>query len=320
VKAIAIDRYGGADTVSAAVVVSPLAAPGEVRIAVRAASVNPADWKLREGWLSGAFTPVFPYVLGFDGAGVVLASSGPLSAGDRVVFKTAVGRGGPGAFAEEVVVPTHLAISIPDTLSFEVAASLATAGIPAWEAVFEQGRVAAGQRVFVSGGAGGTGSFAVQLATMAGAEVAASGGPSNQAYLASLGAVPIDYRAGDVGTALAKLFPEGVDVVIDTVGQGTLPDPLRMIADGGRLVSVTTLVPGETRPEAERGIALLTATSNRDREAGQLRALVDALARERLAPPAIETLPIARAAEAIERVRGGHVRGKIVLTTGPGDW
>jgi len=125
-RAVVIDRFGGVDAVRLAHdIAAPLPGPGEVRIAVRFAALNPADWKLREGWLQSAFAPRFPYVLGFDAAGIVVAQGEGVRApaiGDRVVAKTVVGRGGAGGLAEYVTVPGHLACPLPDAVPFAHAA------------------------------------------------------------------------------------------------------------------------------------------------------------------------------------------------------
>jgi NADPH2:quinone reductase len=327
-KAVAISRYGGPSTVRVVDLPSPGLAPGEVRIFVRAAGLNPADWKLADGWLRDGFEPTFPYALGFDAAGVIAECGDGVEAlqvGDRVVAKTAVGRGGAGACAQETVVPAHLVCPLPDTIDFVEAAALPTAGITAWEALFDAGCLTAGQSLLVNGGAGGTGSFLIQLARMAAARVIATASPVNHAYVQSLGAaLAIDYRRDDLAAAVTAWCPGGVDLLIDTVGRGRLACPLECIRDGGVFITIGTLVRDEPRPSAEiarqRGIRMATATSSRSREAGQLRALVEALADRRIVPPAIETLPAHRAAEALERLRQGHVRGKLILTLGESDW
>lgn len=323
-RAVVIDRFGGADAVRLAEdIATPSPGAGEVLIAVRLAALNPADWKLREGWLQAAFLPDFPYVLGFDAAGTVIAHGAGVGApaiGARVVAKTAVGRGGAGSFADYVTVPTHLACPLPADVSFEQAATLPTAGITAWEALFDTGRLAAGQSVLVNGGGGGTGSFAIQLARDAGARVGATGSPANHDYLRVLGAeLALDYGREDLTEAVTDHFPGGVDLLIDTVGQGALARPLDAIRDGGAFVTIGTLVTDEPRPARVRGIWIETATSRRDREAGQLSALVTMLSSGRIVPPAIEIIQPARAAEAIERLREGHVRGKILLRFGDED-
>ncbi|OCC24389.1 hypothetical protein MB02_07350 [Croceicoccus estronivorus] len=320
-RALAITGFNGMESVHIVDMGIPALNEGEVRIRVHAAGLNPADWKLAEGWLSPVFTPIFPYALGFDAAGVVEAVGAGVSgivSGDRVVAKTAVGRGGAGGCAELVTVPGHLVSPLPDGLGFIEAAALPTAGITAWEALFCAGALAPGQSVLVNGGAGGTGSFAVSLGVMAGARVAATARVGNHGYLADLGAaLPLDYRWANWKRALWTMFPDGVDVVLDTVGQGVLTDPLDLVRDGGAFVTIGTLVPDEPRPTAaeaaRRGIRMVTAMSNREREADQLHALVARLAEGDLRLPAIETLPVREAANALARLREGHVRGKLVV-------
>ncbi len=327
-RAIALIGYGGEDAVRVMDVARPALGPGEVRVRLTAAAVNPADWKLREGWLRPVFEPPLPYVLGFDGAGVVIEVGDgvtDLAPGQRVAVKTAVGRGGRGAMAEETVVQANLAAPLPDAVDDLAAAASPTAGITAWEALFQAGRLRAGQTVLVNGASGGVGGFVVPLARAAGARVAATAGPDNLQYVTTLGAeLAIDYRQGDIARALRSRFPNGVDLVIDTVGQGALADPLDLISDGGALVTINTLIASEARPDpaaaARRGVRIVTATSSRAREGAQLRTLIAALAEGRLPRPWIETLPAREAARAIERVKQGHVRGKLALSLGPGDW
>jgi NADPH:quinone reductase-like Zn-dependent oxidoreductase len=320
-KAAVIDDYRGAEAVRIAELAAPLTAADQIGIAVHAAGLNPADWKLTEGWLKGAFTPPFPYALGFDAAGVVVEVGADVTdhrIGDRVVAKTAVGRGGAGGCAGRVSVPAHLACSLPLSIGFIEAAALPTAGITAWEALFEVGALQAGQTVLVNGGAGGTGSVAIQLARMAGARVAATARPANHEYLRALGAeCAVDYR-GDIVAAVTAHFRRRVDLLLDTVGQGALAQPLDAVRDGGALVIIGTLVVDEPRPSVEdarrRNIRVATAMSNREREGGQLRTLIGAMGDGRIKPPAIEALPLARASEALMRLKQGHVRGKLVLT------
>jgi NADPH:quinone reductase-like Zn-dependent oxidoreductase len=319
-KAAVIDGYGGASALRIADLAPPVPGPGEIGIAVHAAGLNPADWKLAEGWLAPLFTPPFPYVLGFDAAGIVFALGDGVTdhrIGDRVVAKTAVGRGGAGGCAGHATVAAHLACRLPDTLGFAEAAALPTAGITAWEALFEAGRLDKWQSVLVNGGAGGTGSFAIQLARKASARIAATASPGNHPYLLALGAdCAIDYR-DDVPAAVQSRFCGQVDLLLDTVGQGALDRPLDMIRDGGTLVVIGTLAANEPRPSAHealrRDIRVVTAMSSREREGPQLRALVAALDAGHIRPPEIETMPLADAARALTRVKEGHVCGKLVL-------
>ena len=323
-KAVAITGFGGADRVRITEMGAPLPGPGMVSIEARAAGLNPADWKLREGWLSDGFVPDFPFALGFDVAGIVI-ECGPgvanVSVGDRIVAKTAVGRGGAGGCAQLVTVPSHLAWRIDDHISLEQAAAIPTAGITAWEALFAVARIEPGQRVFINGGAGGTGSFAIAIARMAGARVAATARSENHPYLKHLGAeIAFDYRAPDLVDIVRAQYPEGFDLLLDTVGQGALRNPLALVRDGGAMVTIGTLVRDEPRPAPDRGIRIETAMSSREREAAQLAALVGAIGSGRLALPEIDVIPARNAAAAIERLKAGHVRGKLILSLLPGHW
>ena len=316
-KAVAITGFAAAgDAIEIVDMPAPEPAAGEVRIAVSAAGINPADWKLAEGWPSAGFTPHFPYALGFDAAGVIEGIDSDvkgLAIGMRVVAKTTVGRGGAGALAGFVTVPAHLVCPLPDALDLIDAAALPTAGITAWEALFDCGALKPGQSILINGGAGGTGSYAIGLARMAGARVFATASAGNLDYLGMLGAdLALDYRID-----WQARLPGPIDLLLDTVGQGVIADPLPLIRDGGALVTIGTLVQNEPRPPAgraaARAIRVLTAMSNRNRESGQLRALVTALAERRLQSPAIEVIAPHHVGDALRRLKAGHVRGKIVV-------
>ena len=322
-KAVALHGFDGSASVGIAGVPGIAPGPGEIGISVAAAGLNPADWKLAEGWLRDTYQPSFPYVLGFDAAGTIDAI-GPgvadFAIGDRVVAKTAVGRGGAGGCAERTVVAAHLASILPDAIDFITAAALPTAGITAWESTLVAGALRAGQSILINGGAGGTGSFAIGIARMTGARIAATAGAKNLAYLSELGCdLALDYRT-DWRPRLRERFPDGVDVLLDTVGQGVLDHPLDLIRDGGIFVTIGTLVRNEPRPPEQRGIRILTSMSNREREGEQLGALVNALASARLRPPAIETISPVDVPAALDRLKGGHVRGKLVVDIAGRRW
>lgn len=320
-RAMIIERFGGPEELRLAELPEPEPGAGEVLIRMAFAGVNPADWKIREGWLR-QFVPFrLPHVLGFDGAGVVAglgAGVAGLRIGARVVTASNQGKGAWGTYAEYAVSDADRVVPLPDTVDLEVAASLPTAGITSWEALFDVGGLRAGQRVLVNGGAGGMGSWCIQLAKMAGALAAATCSAANLDYVRSLGAdLAIDYRAQDVVAATRGWAPEGVDLVVDTVGQGTLLEAVELVKRGGIVAPIGTLIAGEPQPDAARaaarGVRIVPTMSSFERQGRQLRALVEALAAGRLRAPAIELLPLAQAAEAQRRVQAGHVRGKLVL-------
>ena len=320
-RAMVIDRFGGPEVLRLAEVPVPEPGPGEVLIRVSHAGVNPADWKCREGWLAPFFEYRFPFVLGFDLAGVVVQvgeGSTGFAPGDRVLAYSRQGQGEWGSYAEYVTASVDGVAHLPPELGEAEAAAIPTAAITAWEGLFEAGRLGAGQKVLVHGGAGGVGSYAIQLARHAGAEVAATCGPANQDYVRDLGAaLAVDYRDGDVGAKLAHWAPHGVDLILDAVGCGSLQRAPEMVKRGGIIASVATLVadeiPHDAELAAERGIHLVPTMSSYARSGTQLRQLVALFGKGELRSPPLSILPLSEAAEAHRRVQSGHVRGKIVL-------
>ena len=320
-QAMALDRFGGPEVLTLATIERPRAAPGQVIVQVAYAGVNPADWKAREGWLSRYFDYRFPFVVGFDAAGIV-AEVGDgvtgLMPGDRVVTASNQGKGERGSYAQYVASDRERVVKLPDHVGLRDAAALPTAGITAWEAVFDVGGTQAGSMVLVNGGAGGTGSYAIQLARMAGARVAATCGPANLDYVRGLGAeLAIDYREGGVREAVSAWAPEGVDLVVDTVGQGSLLDAVEMVRADGIIAPIATLIADEPMFDAaraaQRGVRIIPTIADFARQERQLNALVAALAAERIHKPEITVLPLGEAGEAHRRVAAGHVRGKILL-------
>ncbi|MES2497938.1 MAG: NADP-dependent oxidoreductase [Pseudomonadota bacterium] len=320
-EAMVLNRFGGPEVLERATIERPRAGPGQVVVQVAYAGVNPADWKAREGWLSRYFQYAFPFVVGFDAGGLV-AEIGEgvtgLAIGDRVVTASNQGKGERGSYAQYVLSDRERVVKLPDHVSLQAAASLPTAAITAWEAVFDVGETKAGQYILVNGGAGGTGGFAVQLAKMAGAKVAATCGPANLDYVRGLGAdLAIDYREGKVREAVAAWAPDGVDLVVDTVGQGSLLDSIEMVRPGGIVAPIGTLIADEPMPDAaraaERNVRIIPTIANFARQERQLNALVEALGAGKITAPEIAILPLADAGEAQRRVAAGHVRGKLLL-------
>lgn len=324
-KAMVLDEFGGPEVLHLAEIERPAATPGNVVVQVAYASVNPADWKSREGWLARYFAYEFPFVVGFDAAGIV-AEVGEgvegLAVGDRVVTPGNQGLGERGSYAEYVRAAAERVIRLPDHISLRDAATLPTAGMTAWEATMDVGQTRAGQSVVVNGGAGGTGSFAIQIAKMAGARVATTCSPHNFDYVAALGADhAVNYREGDVYAQLREWAPEGVDVVVDTVGQGSFVDVVDVMKRGGIVAPIGTLIPEEPAIDPARadaaGVIVVPTVSSFPNQPRQLQALVDALGAGTIRVPEYTVLPLAQAGEAHRMVQDGHVRGKIVLEVDP---
>ena len=320
-RAMVIDEFGGPEVLHQATIERPVAAPGNAVIQVAYAGVNPADWKAREGWLSAFFDYQFPFVLGFDAAGLV-AEVGDgvtdLAVGDRVVTASNQGLGQRGSYAEFVASDVDRVVKLPSQISFRDAAAIPTAAITAYEAVMDVGQAGAGKRVLVHGGAGGTGSFAIQLARIAGASVVTTCSPCNNEYVRSLGADEvIDYHNQDIVAATRAWAPDGVDLVVDTVGQGTLTDAIEAVRSGGIVAPIGTLIAGEPQHDPARaqelGVTVVPTIASHERQGRQLRALVELLGDGRLRVPEITTMPLGDVADAHRQVQAGHVRGKIVL-------
>ena len=324
-KAMVLDAFGGPEVLHMAEIERPGVSPGNVIVQVAYASVNPADWKGREGWLSLYFQYQFPFVVGFDAAGIV-AEVGEgvegLRVGDRVVTPGNQGLGERGSYAEYLRAAAERTIKLPDHVSFQQAATLPTAGMTAWEAALDNGKAGPGSMVVVNGGAGGCGSFAIQIAKMAGATVAATCSPRNFDYCRSLGADHvIDYTRGGVVDAIRAWAPGGVDLVVDTVGQGSLIDITPAMKRGGIVCPIGTLIADEPQIDAGEaaaaGVTVIPTISNFMHQPRQLAALVEALAAGKVAVPEMTVLPLSEAGEAQRRVQEGHVRGKILLEVDP---
>lgn len=320
-RAMAIEGFGGPDVLRAATLPLPEPGPGELLVRVACAGVNPADWKTREGWLSAFFQYRCPFVLGFDLAGTVVKAGEGTDAslvGRRVVAYSRQGAGEWGSYAEYAVIWAAAAVPLPEEVPLEEAAALPTAGITAWEGLFVSGGLRAGQKLLVHGGAGGVGRYAIQLARHAGAEVVATCSAANREDVLALGAaLALDYRDPRWTEALKAWAPQGVDLLLDAVGQGSLPQAVDLVRRGGVLAPVATLVAGEPQPDAQRaadrGVRVVPTMSDFSRSAGQLRELVSLSAAGVLQAPPLTLLPLSQAGEAQRRVRAGEVRGKLVL-------
>lgn len=302
-------------------VLAPQPAHGEVSIRMAYAGVNPADWKLREGWLNHFewFRPSFPFVLGYDGAGTIESVGNGVSGfrpGDRVLAKSDQSLGRWGTFAERLCVAADMVGLAPDRMQLEEAATLPVAGLTAWHGLFQHGGLASGDTVFVNAGAGGVGSLGVQFAAQAGARVLASCSPGNAAYLESLGAErTFDYAAPDMTAAVIKHAGE-IDLVLDGAGapNRTL---LAILKPGGTYVRIPSLGPhdaiGDDALARERGLKLVNGGIIRKEARGALEAMAALFSQGRLKAPEIEVRPIVEAEDALERNKAGKQRGKVVL-------
>ena len=308
-RAVGMDAYGGADVLHYQEMPRPEVGAGELLVRVRATTVNPFDTAMRAGYLAGWYQYTFPLVPGLDVAGVVEAVGAEVDGfapGDEVFARPDPARN--GANAEYAVVAAADAAPKPPSLSFAEAAALAHSGLSAWRALMDDDLLAPGQRVLIHGGAGGVGSLAIQLARLRGAHVIATSSARNLDFLRELGADEvIDYTA----TPFEQVAHD-VDVVLDTVGGGTLERSWAVLKPGGMLVSLVQ-PPGE-EAAAAHGVRQKFAMG-----LGPAGAVLDELsalvAEGRLRPIVDSVLPLSEAARAHSLVEGRHTRGRVVLVT-----
>jgi NADPH:quinone reductase-like Zn-dependent oxidoreductase len=300
------DEYGDPDVLHVVDVPAPTPGPGQVRIAVHAAGVNPIEWKIVAGFMRDKVPLALPAGLGSDVAGIV-DQIGP-GIDEFVVGDAVLGSAVTGSFAEYALAELASLVRKPDEISWEVAGSLSGAGGTAY-VVLNRLDVLAGETLLIHAAAGGVGTFAVQLAAARGVTVIGTASERNHDYLRSIGAIPVTYGEGLL-ERVRSVAPDGVDAVLDASGRGEIPLSIELTGNPER---VLTLVAFDA---AESGIQIHVGGAGSDR-GDALRELV-ALTEERRVTVAVsKTYPLAEAAQALRASREGHVNGKIVVLPKP---
>ena len=312
-RAIVFDAFGGQEKLRMAEVTRPSPAADEVLIEVHCASVNPVDWKIREGMLADLFPYEFPIVPGWDAAGGIAGAGKGVSAfhaGDKVFAYCRKPKVRHGTYAEYVTMSAEAVAPMPRNLDFAAASTIPLTGLTAWQSLFDAGKLSAGQKVLIHAGAGGVGSLAIQFAKTAGATVYTTARGQNHAYVKGLGAdAAIDYTREKFVESVRALAPEGIDLVLDTVGEHVQRESYKTLKRGGMLVSIINMPEsGEAERYGARASFVFVSP-----DGGQLRKIAALLEAGKVRPAEYEEMPLDRAAEAQERSRAGHVRGKIVL-------
>jgi NADPH:quinone reductase-like Zn-dependent oxidoreductase len=316
-RALRYDRYGGPEVLQVVDIAEPVPKAGEVKVRVHAASLNPVDWKIRAGHVR--FLPMFrspPRTLGCDFAGeIVGVGGGPIShyAGERV-FGALFPFGRDGTLAEYVVAGPGRLATIPDSVSYEQAAALPTAGGTAHQALADEARLVAGQRVLITGAAGGVGHFAVQIAKHIGAHVVAVCSAGNVEFVRGLGADEmIDYAREDF-TRRNDRF----DVVFDAACASSFSAARPVLTDGG--VYLNTGGHGAAVASTLLGACVARFTSRQRAVAVTLRSgtarwtQIAELADKGVLRAHVErAIALEEVAEAQRAMETGHGRGKIVV-------
>jgi NADPH:quinone reductase-like Zn-dependent oxidoreductase len=308
-KAIRIHGYGDARVLKYEDAPVPVIGENEVLIRVIAASVNPVDWKIREGYLQKMITYPMPLILGWDVSGIVEAvgaKANQFKVGDAVYSRPDIKRN--GTYAEYIAVKETEISPKPQTISHMEAASIPLVGITAWEALFTKAKLKAGEKVLIHAGAGGVGSLALQLAKAHGAHVITTASAKNTALLESLGADEvIDYRSQNFAASL-----KDVDVVFDTQGGQVQDASWAVLKKGGILVSISA------PPSAEKADAMgargefLFIEPN----AKVLASLAEYIDTGKIRPIVGAEYALKDMAKAHALSQAGHTVGKIVIHIG----
>lgn len=331
-RAYVLKHYGGADGSQLMDVPAPTPGPRDILVGVRAAGLNPVDFKFRQGMLRPIFRPRLPFGLGNEFAGEVIATGGEVSRfrpGDRVFARVAKDRG--GAFAEQACVDEHHAALMPANLEYTAAAAVPLAGLTALQALRDELAVKPGQRVFISGGAGGVGTFAIQIAKWLGAHVTTTASKRGEALVRSLGCdEAIDYTAEDISRVAGRF-----DAGLDLVGGKTLEQMFAIMKPGTKLVSVAALPEPQTAIRDLGGSRFLAALfwiisygiRSRARRAGvsyrylfmhpsgsDLAELAGLIEQGKLRAIVDRTYPLGEIPDALAYVESGRAKGKVVVT------
>jgi NADPH:quinone reductase-like Zn-dependent oxidoreductase len=308
-KAIVTDSYGDPDVLRLSDgEPDPKVGPDQVLVRVKAAGVNPVDWKIVAGYLDPIMHVHFPLIPGWDVAGVVEAvgaDADEFAVGDEIIGYVRKDEVQHGTYAELVAAPVRTLARKPAALDWRQAGGLPLAGLTAYQALHRVGAVKGGT-VLVHAAAGGVGSLAVQIAIAQGAaRVIGTASERNHDFLRSLGAEPVTYGEG-LADRVRDLAPEGVDAALDLVGGDAVDVSQQVLKDRSRVVSI--IDPGAkakggrylfVRPDPD-DLAALAALA----DAGDLTVHVD------------KALPLAETAEAFRQSQSGRTRGKIVLDVG----
>jgi NADPH:quinone reductase-like Zn-dependent oxidoreductase len=331
-RAYVLNHYGGPEGSRLMEVPAPAPRPRDILVEVRAAGLNPVDFKFRQGKLRAILRPRLPFVLGNELAGEVIAIGGDVKrfhVGDRVFARVAKDRA--GAFAEQACVDEDDAACMPRNLDFTAAAAVPLAGLTALQALRDELHVKPGQKVFISGGAGGVGTFAIQIAKWLGAHVTTTASQRGEGLVRSLGCDEVmDYTSQDISKTGARF-----DAGFDLIGGKTLEQMFEIMKPGTKIVSVAAIPEPQTAIRDLGGRRALSAIfwlisfgiRSRARRAGisyrylfmhpsgsDLARLAELIEQGKLKVTIDRTYPFAKIAEALDYVESGRAKGKVVVT------
>jgi alcohol dehydrogenase len=313
-KSVQINRFGGSEVIEVSQSIpEPALSAGKVLVSVKAASVNPADWKIREGGLQQIIHLEFPSTLGMDFSGVIKQvgegeSNSEFNQGDEVYGQAGVINGGSGAFAEMTLAKTESIANKPKRLSHAEAAALPLVGVSAWRALVENIGLSKGQKILIHGGAGGIGSIAIQLGKRLGTYVATTVSTNDKQFVQELGADQvIDYKAQNFEDMI-----HDYDAVFDTVGGDTYKRSFKVLKKGSGII-VSMLEQPNSQLMDQHGVKAIFQFTQADRE--RLTKVAKWIDENKDIRVNIDkTFSLDEAGQALDYQKDVHPRGKVVLT------
>jgi alcohol dehydrogenase len=313
-KSAQIKRYGGSDVIEInQTTPTPTLAAGNVLVEIKAAGINPIDWKIREGYMQQMIRLQFPSTLGMDFSGVIKQVGGVISSdfkkGDEVYGQAGVTNGGSGAFAELALANVDHIAHKPRRLNHLEAAALPLVGVSAWQALVENMKLSKDQKILIHGGAGGIGSISIQLAKKLGAYIATTVSTNDKQFVEKLGADEIiDYE-----TQSFEELIHNYDAAYDTVGGETYAKSFRVLKKGGIIVSMLEQPNSELMREFDVKATFQFTQVNKERLT-KLAEFVDKQNNNNIEIHIDKTFSLNEAKQALDYQRDVHPRGKIVLT------
>jgi alcohol dehydrogenase len=309
-KSVQIARYGNSDIIEINQnTPSPNLSPGKILVDVKAAGINPVDWKIREGYMQQMISFRFPSTLGMDFSGIIKEVGEDVSSeyiqGDEVYGQASITNGGSGSFAEIAFTNIDNIALKPKSLSYAEAAALPLVSVSAWQALVENMELSKGQKILIHGGAGGIGSFSIPLAKNLGAYVATTVSTNDKQFVQDLGVDEvIDYT-----TQTFEDLLNGYNAVFDTVGGETYTKSFKVLKKGGKIVSMLE------QPNLEliqrfgvRAIFQLTQVNN-----DRLARIAQWVDQTNIKIHIDKTFRLEEAAKALDYVKDVHPKGKIIF-------
>ncbi|WP_182200160.1 NADP-dependent oxidoreductase [Paraliobacillus salinarum] len=307
-KAVVINHYGNSDVLEDTEITKPTPEPNQVLVEVFATSINPIDWKVREGYMKEVIPFEFPIILGWDVAGKIVAVGDKVKnyqVGDEVFARPA--NTNKGTYAEYTLVDEDLLAKKPTTITFEEAASIPLAGLTAWQSLLDVAKLQEGEKVLIQAGAGGVGSLAIQIAKHVGAYVATTASKENEDYVKALGAdLFINYKTEDFEN-IVKDF----DVVFDMMGGEILDRGITVLKPGGRIVTIA----GQPNQALADQYQVKAYSYWLEPNGKQLQEMADLLDKEIIKPQVNHTFSFSASGikEAHDLSATHHAKGKIVI-------